>query len=85
MGTAYRARANGRGFFSLRCLEGGACAHLQFLGPESILRLVEYVCSGKPVSRVGAIIGVRYLVPLLWFVNGVEWSLIVLHFSGHLR
>jgi hypothetical protein len=33
----------------------------------------------------GAIIRGHYLVPLLWFVNGVAWALIVLHLSGHLR
>jgi hypothetical protein len=32
-----------------------------------------------------AIVGVRYLIPLLSFVNGVEWTFVFLRFTGHLR
>jgi hypothetical protein len=43
------------------------------------------MCCRKPMSEDDAIICTRYLVPLLSFVNGVEWTFVVLFFTGHLR
>ena len=37
------------------------------------------------MSPEQANIGARYLVPLLAFVNGVEWTFVFLRFTGHLR
>ena len=85
MGTLYRACVDERGCSGSKDLEGDTCNRAQFLGPEKILRLVEYICRGKPMSAEQAIVGVRYLIPLLSFVNGVEWTFVFLRFTGHLR
>ena len=85
MGTAYRARVDEREFPDQEGSEGDTRNHLPFLGPESVLRLVEYMCPGKPMSPEQANIGARYLVPLIAFVNGVEWTFVFLRFTGHLR
>jgi len=84
MGTIYRACVDERGLPSRQALKGDT-RHLQFLVPESVLRLVESICRGARTSPERAIVGARYLVPLLAFVNGVEWTFVFLRFTGHLR
>jgi hypothetical protein len=85
MGIPYRSRVFEGGVSGSWGLEEETCNPAQFLGPETILRLVEYMCRGKPMSAEQAIIGSRYLIPLLAFVNGVEWTFVFLRFTGHLR
>jgi hypothetical protein len=85
MDTGHRAQVNERGFPDLKGLEAETRTQLQLLGPESVLRLVEYICRRKPMSLDEGIVGTQYLVPLLSFVNGVEWTFVFLYFTHHVR
>jgi hypothetical protein len=58
---------------------------IQFLGSQDVLRLVESICRAKRMSRQEPIVGARYLIPLLAFVDGVEWAVVFLRVTGHLR
>jgi len=84
MGMICRACVDERGLRGRPVLEGDT-RHLQFLVPASVLQLVESICRGARKSPERALLGVRYLVPLLAFVNGVEWTFVFLRFTGHLR
>jgi hypothetical protein len=56
-----------------------ARSRLSFRQEDSVLRLVH----SSSRARVG--IGGLYLVALLWFVNGIAWSLLALYLMGRLR
>ena len=59
--------------------------NIQSLASQDVLRLVESICRATRMSREEPIIGGRYLIPLLAFVDGVEWTVVFLRFTGHLR